>query len=178
MLISPEALERNRRAHERTGPVGPHKLPYGAFGHRWADTVLEFAARAGAKSVLDYGAGKGLLEQAIAGRLAVQSYDPVTFPARPRKADLVFCSDVLPFVEPEFQRPVMEKIRDLARRAVLFIVPHHPPHKMEGAISSITNRSLDEWQAMLAEVFPAHGALVIQATTPRLRFFARVDVAA
>lgn len=178
LLISERALAANIRAHERTEPVGLHQLPYGAFGNRWRDWVLRIAHENGGKSILDYGAGKGLLAEAIGEALPVQSYDPATFPEPPRPADIVVCTDVLIFVEPEYLRPVIADIRRLARKAAFIIVPRHSDEKLNTPEAHAQPHAFwepAEWQEVLAETFPHHHAETINAVTRRMVFTGWVD---
>lgn len=180
-LISAEALEREREQHAREKPEGPHRLPgYGITGWRWRDEVLALAERIGAKSVLDYGAGKGSLAASMVGD--VRCYDPVTFPAEPKPADIVVCTDVLEHVEPGSLDAVLSHIERLAEKGVLIAVPKHRPEK---ASPALTIEEPSWWRFRLSAYWPSHEADVVRwsasqrfvpcvpwstTQTPRLRF--------
>lgn len=104
----------------------PH---YGTGGARWADDVVTLARSVGAHSILDYGAGKGSLKVALdeAGGFEVYEYDPAIpgKEAKPLRADVVVCGDVLEHIEPECLYSVLDDIRNLARKAVFLVVSTH-----------------------------------------------------
>lgn len=111
-LITPEYALLNAELHTRV-PA------YGTGGHKWADMVRSIVAETGAKSVLDYGAGKGSLKAALRG-LKVYEYDPAV-PGKetpPASAGVVVCTDVMEHVEPECTDAVIVHLCGLATRAV------------------------------------------------------------
>ena len=94
MLITPEYRALNAELHARV-PA------YGTGGHKWASTIREIVQRTGAKSVLDYGCGKGTLRK-VRRPIRVHEYDPA-IPAKanlPASAGVVVCTDVMEHVEP------------------------------------------------------------------------------
>jgi methyltransferase family protein len=109
---------------------------YGTSGGKWAAKVHRLARQYEASSVLDYGSGKGTLGEEL--RRLVQEpfcvfaeYDPAVEgkDAQPNRADLVVCGDVLEHIEPDCLYAVLDDIRDLARKAALFIVATVPAAK-------------------------------------------------
>lgn len=138
------------------------------------------ARERGCWSVLDYGAGKGALAEALAGSgLDVRCYDPVTFPEPPEPADLVVCTDVMCFVDDDQVDDVLAHIRSLALKNVFFAVPLHPEHK---AGPGLTRRPLDEWRDILDRYWPIRSAWTArwgnrapEETTPRLVFIGRTE---
>lgn len=111
-LITPEYRALNVELHQRV-PA------YGTGGHKWADVVRGLVAETGAKSVLDYGAGKGSLKAALPG-IRVFEYDPAV-PGKetpPSSAGVVVCTDVMEHVEPECTDAVIAHLCGLATRAV------------------------------------------------------------
>lgn len=118
MLITPRYAALNAELHARV-PT------YGTGGHRWAKYVTALARKAGATSVLDYGAGKCSLAAALSDSgLLVSNYDPGVpgLEARPVPADIVVCGDVLEHVEEECIRWVLADIVSLARKAVVLSI--------------------------------------------------------
>lgn len=146
LLITPEHLEYQRQEHARK-PRPNAVLPFGSQGYRWEGIVRGFARQIGAKSILDYGAGKGTLSEVLL-EPPVTNYDPVTFPNLPDPHDLVVCTDVLPFVEPDCLGAVLDHIKELANLAVLFVVPDHDGKPVPNKLP------LDEWESLLRTTFP------------------------
>lgn len=89
---------------------------FGGSGFKHVNAVRDFADSIGAKSILDYGCGRGTLADALQGR-DVRQYDPAIpeFAAMPEPADLVVCSDVLEHVEPECLDAVLAHLVSRAR---------------------------------------------------------------
>jgi hypothetical protein len=136
MLISPEYVELNRELHARN----PN---YGTSGPRCAKAADHVARHVEAKTVLDYGCGKGMLKAAMErggwDHALVQpilpyeilEYDPAVEgkTEKPIAADLVVCSDVLEHIEPECLDDVLDDLRNIAQRAVLLFVGTRPAKK-------------------------------------------------
>ena len=121
-LISSPYLKTQQELHE-TGP-------YGSSGHYWLGHVAELMEVLGAHSLIDYGAGKATLGP-YCTRLGYhyQPYDPVTFPTRPKPAQVVVCLDVLEHIEPESLSTVLDDIQKLALTAVFLVVATRPSGK-------------------------------------------------
>lgn len=115
-LITPEYRDLNAELHQRV-PA------YGTGGHKWADVVRGLVAETGAKSVLDYGCGKGTLRAALRP-ITVHEYDPAVAGKEtpPSSAGIVVCTDVMEHVEPECTDAVIAHLCALASRAVLVAV--------------------------------------------------------
>lgn len=116
MLITPKYRALNAELHARV-PA------YGTGGHKWASVIREIVQRTGAKSVLDYGCGKGTLRKALRP-IRVHEYDPA-IPAKanlPASAGVVVCTDVMEHVEPGCTDEVIGHLRALATRAVFVAV--------------------------------------------------------
>lgn len=111
-------------------------------------TVKELAAQTGARTLLDYGAGKGVLHGAkplkmpdgsfvdsLASYWGIERtalYDPGYKPywARPVGTfDLVICCDVLEHVPEEDAQWIMEDIAGHARRGVFLVIACYPAKK-------------------------------------------------
>lgn len=145
ITITPEYVEQNRILHET-------HANYGAASSRWLSYVTDAVNRCGAKSVLDYGCGKGSLVDALADSgLVVTGYDPAVerFSARPEPADLVVCTDVLEHVEPELLGAVLTDLHGLARRALFVIVSTVEAKKTlpDGRNAHLSVKSGNEWLA-------------------------------
>lgn len=124
-LISKDYCEAQKVMH--ANPKG-----YGGRGYVWAPTVMEIAARYGAHSILDYGAGRGTLGIALrqAG-LVCRDYDPAVpgWDDPPMFADMVSSTDVLEHIEPDKLETVLAHIRGLARKVVFLVVATRPANK-------------------------------------------------
>ena len=112
--ISPEYLELQRAYHAE-------KDHYGTMGSRYVDGVRQLIKDVGAKSVLDYGCGKGTLRKELGD--IVREYDPA-IPGKdgePEPADIVVCTDVLEHIEPDKLDSVLEHMRCLGQWFFLVI---------------------------------------------------------
>lgn len=126
-LISPGYQAENRALmHAVKG--------YGNGGWRHAKAIAEYAEQLEARSLLDYGCGRGTLRHALwaipwHGRIA--EYEPA-IPKKagmPKKADLVVCTDVLEHVEPDCLMAVLSHLRRLGRRGGYVSIATRPSNK-------------------------------------------------
>ena len=124
MLISPEYAALNASLHKSNDA-------YGTSGSLYADDVARFCLSLNARSVLDYGAGKGLMKKSLPATLDVREYDPAieAISARPEKADIVTCTDVLEHIEPDYLLEVLEDINGLSVRGVFLSIACRPAKK-------------------------------------------------
>ena len=108
MLISNEYRKLNTKMHRTTPGWGA------GAGKKWGWMVEDLMLSYDTTSVLDYGCGKGHLQQKIRH---VTCYDPNVpqFANLPAPHDIVVCFDVLEHVEPECIDDVLEHIRDLTK---------------------------------------------------------------
>lgn len=122
MLISEAYRDLNRRLHET-------RDDYGVSSQKWIGNVHKLAEWARARSILDYGCGKGSLRAALGD--IVQEYDPAVpgKDARPEPADLVVCTDVLEHVEPECLDAVLDDLKRVTLRVALLTVATVPARK-------------------------------------------------
>jgi hypothetical protein len=132
--ISPAHATAQRQHHTQNRDFGRH-------GYRWATLVRDLALEVGAASVLDYGCGKGTLAPHLRPHVPyveVHEFDP-GIPGKdtpPEPADLVVCTDVMIFVEPDRVGDVLADLARLACKAVLINVPKHPAHKLRGPMAT------------------------------------------
>src|SRR5881394_1730573 len=121
MLITEDYRRLNAELHSRGN--------YGVSGHKWASKVFDLAGQCEARTVLDYGCGRGTLGAAMrknypdwAGDFL--EYDPAIpgKETKPTQADLVVCGDVLEHIEPDCLLAVLDDIRSIARKAVFLVV--------------------------------------------------------
>jgi 2-polyprenyl-3-methyl-5-hydroxy-6-metoxy-1,4-benzoquinol methylase len=123
MLISDEYRKLNEELHETNEA-------YGTSGHKHAEAIVGLANAMQTADILDYGCGKGTLNQAIGIR--IKEYDPAV-PGKddaPDPADIVVCSDVLEHIEPECLEDVLSDLEVLAKRAVFLCVATRPAMKV------------------------------------------------
>lgn len=106
-MISDTYRKQNRQLHDKPG--------YGSSGHYWLGHILELADIVNARSLIDFGAGKGTLGPYVTKYgLKYIPYDPVTFPTLPKHpADMVVCLDVLEHIEPEHLDDVLTTMHRL-----------------------------------------------------------------
>ena len=87
---------------------------------RVAVTVKELVELVQAKSILDYGCGKGTLADDL--EFPIWEYDPA-IPGKDRDArpaDLVICTDVLEHVEPECLPAVLQDLKRVTKKVAYF----------------------------------------------------------
>lgn len=148
MLISDSYRDLNRRLHDKN--VG-----YGQGGWTWIAPVMKFMRDLDAKTVIDYGAGKGAFGQWMPKEFTVYNYDPVTFPVEPPPMDFVVCLDVLEHVEPDHLDEVLGHIKELGRKGCFLVIALHPAQKVleDGRNAHLIVQSGTWWLAKLREVF-------------------------
>jgi 2-polyprenyl-3-methyl-5-hydroxy-6-metoxy-1,4-benzoquinol methylase len=151
MLISDEYRRLNAEKHAQS-PT------YGMSGAKMAPAADRLARETGAKTVLDYGCGKGAFKEAIS-RLnkrpyAVLEYDPAILgkEGKPIRADIVVCGDVLEHIEPECIDAVLDDIRNIARIAVLLAIATTPAakHLSDGRNTHLIVEPAEWWLPKLA----------------------------
>lgn len=122
-VISKGYRKQNEELHEAKG--------YGSSGHLWLGHILEIADATGARSVLDYGAGKATLGPYIERYgLSYTPYDPATHPAMPTGLfDLVVCLDVLEHIEPDMLDTVLRHMYSLTGGVLFAVVSTRPSSK-------------------------------------------------
>lgn len=115
MLISDYYRNQNAQLHE--------SIPgYGESSAKWAPTVQQIADGLNTRDILDYGCGKRKLEEALG--YPIKNYDPAIpgLDARPERADVVVCSDVLEHIEPECLDDVLNDLQRVTRKAGFFVI--------------------------------------------------------
>lgn len=100
---------------------------WGGDGHTHWKNICPFVKEIGAKTILDYGCGRGTLKKKIdtsAAYLKVFEYDP-GIPGKdksPDKSDLVVCTDVLEHIEDQYIDNVLGHINDLSIKGAYFVI--------------------------------------------------------
>lgn len=138
---------------------------FGSAGQLHAPRVFMAAAqlvrKVGKCDVLDYGAGKGRLVDAILAAfpdvpgITYRNYEPAFGAADPEPAELVTCFDVLEHVEPECVQPVLEHLRDLTQWIGIFTISMRPAYKHlpDGRNAHICLHDKDWWLSWLRRYF-------------------------
>ncbi len=100
---------------------------WGGAGKSWAPVVAEFAERLGARTILDYGCGRGTLAPALPA-WTVAEYDPgiAGKDALPAPADLIACTDVLEHIEPDRLDRVLDHIGQLMVKGAFLLIALSP----------------------------------------------------
>ena len=155
-LISQDVLRQCQTLHE------DKKLKWGNDGHKRAEIILAFAQEVGAKSVLDYGCGRGTLAKRLGtggkkikglfwpGR--VHEYDPaIRKKSQPRSADLVACTDVMEHVEPKLVQNVLRHVRELCGHGAFFLISTRLANQLlpDGRNAHLTVQPATWWEEQL-----------------------------
>lgn len=128
-FVSEGYLEMSRHLHKR-------RKGFGADGHKWVYMLVPIIRDINAKSLLDYGCGKGTLwkelnrvqEYGVCKGMSYYGYDPcIEGKDKPPRGqfDLITCTDVLEHVEPQYLSAVLLHIRSLASKAIFFNINIH-----------------------------------------------------
>jgi 2-polyprenyl-3-methyl-5-hydroxy-6-metoxy-1,4-benzoquinol methylase len=122
MNISEDYKKLNKELHESNAA-------YGTSGHLYAEVIADLANMMKTTDVLDYGCGKGTLNDALGFR--IKEYDPCIEGKDddPDIADIVVCTDVLEHIEPIHIDGVLDSIEELAQKAVFLTVATVPAKK-------------------------------------------------
>lgn len=121
-LISPGYEAQLRALHGSQG--------WGEGGWKFSPEVRFLAGKVSARSILDYGCGRGTLKRMLTG-FDVREYDPgiAGKDDLPLPADLVVCTDVLEHIEPEKIDAVLSHIYELSLAACFVAVSLRPAEK-------------------------------------------------
>lgn len=146
-LYSKAHIEQQKEIHRR-------RPEYGAAGHLFAKTIVDIASSLNTKDVLDYGAGKRALEKSVPV-LAIKSYDPAVdgIDMTPDPADVVVCTHVLPYCEPEYLDAILDDLTRLTKRALVLVVKTSASDKLLEDGKSVTKivKPYMEWINIVAE---------------------------
>lgn len=111
-------------------------------------------------SVLDYGCGQGYLKRFLT-EYEVEEYDPAIegkddLPAR---ADIVVCSDVMEHIEPACLDDVLNHIRSLTKKTVIFVISTRPAgkHLSDGRNAHLIIENATWWKSKVEKYFFVDG---------------------
>lgn len=130
---------------------------YGRRGGRHAARVLELLLKLKAKSVLDFGSGKGGLKAALPN-IDIREYDPA-IPGKdttPEPADILVCTDVLEHIEPDFLDAALSEIARLTLKVGHIVIATQPDQTKllpDGRNPHLIVQDAQWWRAKLREHF-------------------------
>lgn len=113
-LISDGYLALQRKMHT-------DRKDYGISGYKYAQEIATAMELLGVKELLDYGAGRQTLREALP-QYVVHSYDPCIehLSGEPEPHDMVVCTDVMEHIEEDRVDNVLDHIKELTRKVVFF----------------------------------------------------------
>lgn len=123
-MITEEYRKLNEELHKRNEK-------YGTSGQKHADRVLRIAhALKEGEWILDYGAGKGTLADALP-MIPFKNYDPAVpeWSSAPEPAAIVTCTDVLEHIEPELLTSVLDDLQRVTKKFLYLNVATRPAKK-------------------------------------------------
>lgn len=147
-LISQEYLELNKKLHE-DNPM------YGMGGSKHANYVIELSKLNKTTDILDYGAGKMMLQKSLP--FPIFNYDPAIpeISQYPRPAAIVICTDVLEHIEPDRLKFVLEDLKSLTKEVGYFVVSTRKAAKTyaNGKNAHLIVQGKDWWEKQLKKYF-------------------------
>lgn len=152
-LISGDYLALQRALHENPN--------YGVASLHYAPLVARVLETTEAGELLDYGAGKGRLAEALRPRLArplaVRHYEPAVpeWSAPPAPCRFVACIDVLEHVEPDRLDNVLDDLRRVTAGIGVFTVHTQPALKTlaDGRNAHLIQQPVEWWLPRLRQRF-------------------------
>ena len=134
---------------------------YGEASVIYAPLVADVMEQVGATELLDYGAGKGRLGQALRRHfqklLTVHHYDPAVpeWSASPAPCGFVACIDVLEHIEPQVLDNVLDDLRRVTLRFGMFTVCTLPAAKVlpDGRNAHLIQQPARWWLPRIQERF-------------------------
>lgn len=150
-MISAEYQREQERLHENPD--------YGVASVYYAPYVTQAINRLGVTELLDYGAGKGRLAQAIEPDhdVEIHRYDPAIpeWSKTPDSAQMVCCIDVLEHVEPDHIDAVLDDLQRVTEFYGFFTVHTGPAVKTlsDGRNAHLIQEPASWWLPKLLERF-------------------------
>lgn len=173
-LISDEYIRLNSELHSRDNK-------FGGRVYKWLVDVLALIKSLDIKSVLDYGAGKGMLKIGLSRykkiyKFKFSEYDPAVSGKEklPKPAELVVCTDVLEHVEPNCLKNVFHHVFDLTERYAFVTIALRKGKKKlaNGQFAHINLHSKEEWDDLLRNILferEDKDKLLLERIVPRLK---------
>lgn len=174
MLISENYQKLNKELHEQNPNYGAGKAGYVPFV---VELVGKYIKEREIESVLDFGCGKGAAKEQVAQEnpsVRVFGFDPAIeeFNAEPPACDIVFSTDVMEHVEPEYLEDVLKFIAGKTKHRAILIIATGPAQKSlpDGRNAHLIVENMDWWSETIAphmKVLTAktfeHAGLIIAA---------------
>ena len=138
------------------------KPQYGTQGGGWFKSILELCMLIQARSILDFGCGKGILANRLEdfGAFDVRRYDPgiPEWSEAPEPADLVICTDVMEHIEPDYLDVTLDELQRLAKMAVFMNIALVEAHKHlpDGRNAHLIIEPLEWWVPKLESRWATH----------------------
>lgn len=154
MLISEEYLEEQKKLHENPS--------YGVASVNVAPLVTNIINTLGITEMLDYGAGKGRLIDAIEPdhKMIIELYEPSNpeWSDTPEPRQFVTCIDVLEHIEPECLDNVLDDLKRVTKQYGLFTIHTGPAMKVlsDGRNAHLTQEDYTWWMPKLWKRFHVH----------------------
>lgn len=100
------------------------RTDFGTSSPMYADMISGIIEKYQPEEMLDYGAGKQALKDALGIKDGYFAYDPSIpeIASDPSPADLVVCTDVLEHVEPIFLQHVLDDLKRLTKKVGFFAI--------------------------------------------------------
>lgn len=156
-LISEEYKNLNIALHR-------DNLSYGVGGKDHAPVVLKLYESMHAKSLLDYGCGKGYLAKNLP--FPIWEYDPCIEgkDESPRAADLVVCLDVLEHIEPDKLDFVLNDISRCTKNTGYFVINTQEAKKTlpDGRNTHLIQQDKEWWREKLSKHFELSDKSIIE----------------
>lgn len=124
MLISDEYREMQKTLHENP--------EYGVSSVLYAPVVDLVISQYQIKEILDYGAGKCRLRDALENKIDYYPYEPSNseWSETPEPRELVACIDVLEHIEPDCLDDVLDDLRRCVLKYGIFTIHTKPAQKI------------------------------------------------
>lgn len=149
MLISDEYREMQKTLHENP--------EYGVSSVLYAPVVDLVISQHQIKEILDYGAGKCRLRDALENKIDYYPYEPSNseWSATPEPRELVACIDVLEHIEPECLDDVLDDLRRCVLKYGIFTIHTKPAQKIlpDGRNAHLIQEQPDWWKEKLNKRF-------------------------
>lgn len=166
MLITKAYLRQQRLMHRRNDS-------YGGASRKWAPTVAATIQALNPRTILDYGAGKCALREALgaevlAGR-KLKEYDPAVPELEKVPGglfDLVVCIDVLEHIEPDCLDAVLNHLTSKTKGHALLTVHTGPAGKVlkDGRNAHLIQQPIEWWREQIGQRMDIQDAGMVAST--------------